>query len=223
MPVSTTHVISSAIMGVGSSHAAVGGPLGGRRQHRHRLGADHPRVRPSLRGSPTCCSTSCCRHRRPRPVAGRRRPARASGSRRRCGPARARPSRRSRRAATWNASRSKEAVSERRESDRVRAAGGPHRPAGRRRCRPGRLRRHRSAHPAQDLESVQRQRPLGRRRGRGSGSTVLGEEAGGRPKTIDGRSSPVRDPRGGRAPGGRATIDMPAVSRRGINGALIGG
>ena len=43
MPVSTTHVISSAIMGVGSSDPALGGPLGRRRQHRDGLGPDAAR------------------------------------------------------------------------------------------------------------------------------------------------------------------------------------
>ena len=42
MPVSTTHVISSAIMGVGTSKGDAGRALGGGPQHRHRLGGDDP-------------------------------------------------------------------------------------------------------------------------------------------------------------------------------------
>ena len=36
-PISTTHTITSAIMGVGRDEAALRGPLGRRRQHRRRL------------------------------------------------------------------------------------------------------------------------------------------------------------------------------------------
>ena len=42
MPVSTTHVISSAIMGVGSAPRARGRPLGRRPAHPARLGHHHP-------------------------------------------------------------------------------------------------------------------------------------------------------------------------------------
>ena len=42
MPVSTTHVISSAIMGVGSSTRRQGRPLGRRPQHPPRLGRHDP-------------------------------------------------------------------------------------------------------------------------------------------------------------------------------------
>ena len=41
-PLSTTHVVSGAVMGVGRDEAALGGALGRRRQHRHRLGPDDP-------------------------------------------------------------------------------------------------------------------------------------------------------------------------------------
>ena len=52
MPVSTTHVISSAIMGVGVERPLLGGPLGRRRQHRRRLGPDDSGDRLRRRGSP---------------------------------------------------------------------------------------------------------------------------------------------------------------------------
>ena len=45
MPVSTTHVISSAIMGVGTSQGVRRRPLGRRPQHPRRLGHHHPRRR----------------------------------------------------------------------------------------------------------------------------------------------------------------------------------
>ena len=45
MPVSTTHVISSAIMGVGLQQGHPRRPLGRGPQHPHRLGPDHPRRR----------------------------------------------------------------------------------------------------------------------------------------------------------------------------------
>ena len=41
-PISTTHTITSAIMGVGRHQAAVGGALGRGRQHRRRLGVHRP-------------------------------------------------------------------------------------------------------------------------------------------------------------------------------------
>ena len=43
MPVSTTHVISSSIMGVGVEQGHARGPLGRRPQHPHRLGPHDPR------------------------------------------------------------------------------------------------------------------------------------------------------------------------------------
>ncbi len=45
MPVSTTHVISSAIMGVGASDRSLRGSMGRGRQHHHRLDPDDPGVR----------------------------------------------------------------------------------------------------------------------------------------------------------------------------------
>ena len=45
MPVSTTHVISSAIMGVGTSQGLRGRPLGRRAPDPRRLGPHHPRRR----------------------------------------------------------------------------------------------------------------------------------------------------------------------------------
>ena len=44
VPVSTTHTITGAIIGVGCHPAALGGPLGRRRAHRLGLGPHHPRV-----------------------------------------------------------------------------------------------------------------------------------------------------------------------------------
>ena len=44
-PLSTTHTISGAVIGLGRRQAALGGALGGGRQHRHRLGADLARRR----------------------------------------------------------------------------------------------------------------------------------------------------------------------------------
>jgi inorganic phosphate transporter, PiT family len=41
IPVSTTHIISTSIMGVGSTKGANALKLGHRRQHRHGLGVDH--------------------------------------------------------------------------------------------------------------------------------------------------------------------------------------
>ncbi len=56
VPVSTTHTITSAIMGVGRDPPAVGRALGRRPQHRHGVGADHPDGRAGrcrlLRGQP---------------------------------------------------------------------------------------------------------------------------------------------------------------------------
>ena len=48
-PVSTTHTITSAIMGVGATKPPVRGPLGRREEHRLRVGAHHPDVRPRRR------------------------------------------------------------------------------------------------------------------------------------------------------------------------------
>ena len=45
MPVSTTHVISSAIIGVGVERPVLGGPLGRRREHHRRVDPDDPGVR----------------------------------------------------------------------------------------------------------------------------------------------------------------------------------
>ncbi len=42
IPVSTTHSITGAIMGVGASMNALRGALGGGREHRRRLAPDHP-------------------------------------------------------------------------------------------------------------------------------------------------------------------------------------
>ena len=68
MPVSTTHVISSSIMGVGSSKGTRGGPLGRRPQHPHRLGAHDPRgdARRRARVVPAQRSASSDRHPRHR-------------------------------------------------------------------------------------------------------------------------------------------------------------
>ena len=41
-PLSTTHTISGAVIGLGRGQAAVGGPLGRGREHRRRLGAHAP-------------------------------------------------------------------------------------------------------------------------------------------------------------------------------------
>ena len=46
IPVSTTHVISSAILGRRRDAAGLGGPLGRRRPDRRRLGGDDPGLRP---------------------------------------------------------------------------------------------------------------------------------------------------------------------------------
>ncbi len=54
VPVSTTHTITSAIMGAGATQAAVGRALGRRPHDRHRLGADDPGRRAGRRA----CSTS---------------------------------------------------------------------------------------------------------------------------------------------------------------------
>ena len=64
-PLSTTHVINGGVMGAGAAKRLLGGALGGRRQHRHRLAADAAggggdrgaRLRPH----------ADLRHRRPRP------------------------------------------------------------------------------------------------------------------------------------------------------------
>ena len=59
-PVSTTHTITSAIMGVGATKRALGRPLGRRQEHRLRLGADHPRGRSGRGGRATGSSTRSC-------------------------------------------------------------------------------------------------------------------------------------------------------------------
>ncbi len=50
VPVSTTHVITSSIMGVGSTKRLPGGAVGGRRQHHDRLGAHAAGSRDRRRG-----------------------------------------------------------------------------------------------------------------------------------------------------------------------------
>ena len=45
-PISTTHVVTGAVLGAGRHAALLGDPLGPRGQHRHRLGADAARGGP---------------------------------------------------------------------------------------------------------------------------------------------------------------------------------
>ena len=55
-PLSTTHVVSGAVMGVGRDQAPLGRSLGRRRQHRRRLDPDDPGRRPRSRRSSTARS-----------------------------------------------------------------------------------------------------------------------------------------------------------------------
>ena len=57
IPVSTTHIISTSIMGVGSTRGIHAPEMGHCRQHRHGLGVDHP----GLHGSSPASSTGCFR------------------------------------------------------------------------------------------------------------------------------------------------------------------
>ena len=57
-PISTTHTITSAIMGVGATKRLRGRALGRGRQHRRRLDPDLPRRRPPSPPSPTASSAS---------------------------------------------------------------------------------------------------------------------------------------------------------------------
>ena len=66
-PISTTQTITSAIMGVGATKRAVRGAVGRGRQHRDRLGADHPGGGRGRRGGrvlpapPGCSAEWSCR------------------------------------------------------------------------------------------------------------------------------------------------------------------
>ena len=66
-PLSTTHVVSGAVMGAGRDEAALGGALGRRRKHRRRLGADDPGGGARRRARSGCRSRASSDAARPRP------------------------------------------------------------------------------------------------------------------------------------------------------------